>query len=246
MKLVLLGTAGYHPNDRRHTACLMLPEVGVVLDAGTGMYRLGDYLATDRLDIFLSHAHLDHVAGLTYLLDVVPRELVARTTVHGEAHTLATVDEHLFAEAVFPIRPPFCVEPLGDRCPLAGGGTLTHFPLRHPGGSVGFRLDWPDRSLAYVTDTTAGPDAPYVEHIHGVDLLVHEAYFADDAGDLPAITGHSCLLPVAQVAARAQVGRLVLVHIDPRRGDREPFDLAAARHVFPPTQVGDDRLELDF
>lgn len=65
MKLVLLGTTGYHPNRRRHTACMFLPEVGVVLDAGTGMFRVRDHLATSHLDIFLTHAHLDHVVGLT-------------------------------------------------------------------------------------------------------------------------------------------------------------------------------------
>ena len=44
MKLVLLGTTGYHPNDRRHTPCMVLPECGIALDAGTSMYRLGRYL----------------------------------------------------------------------------------------------------------------------------------------------------------------------------------------------------------
>ena len=73
MKLQLLGTAGYHPNDQRQTACLMLPEVGVVLDAGTAFYRVRDYLCTDELDIFLTHAHLDHVVGITYLFDVLRR-----------------------------------------------------------------------------------------------------------------------------------------------------------------------------
>ena len=155
MKLVLLGTGGYFPTCQRQTACLMLPEIGVVLDAGTGMYRLGKHLQTDRLDIFLTHAHLDHVAGLTYLVNVVPQNVLTRTTVHGDAAKLAAVREHLFAEAIFPVPPPFKFEPLRGACPLPGGGTLTHFPLQHPGGSLGFRLDWPDRSMAYVTDTTA-------------------------------------------------------------------------------------------
>ena len=42
MRLVLLGTTGYHANDRRQTACLMLPEVGVVFDAGSGFYRVSE------------------------------------------------------------------------------------------------------------------------------------------------------------------------------------------------------------
>jgi ribonuclease BN (tRNA processing enzyme) len=245
MKLVLLGTGGYYPNPRRHTACLMLPDIGVVLDAGSGMFRVRDYLATDRLDIFLSHVHLDHAVGLTYLLDLVPPAVLARSTVYAEPDKLAAVREHLFSEAIFPVAPPFRLEPLREKHALAGGGTLTHFPLVHPGGVRGYRLDWPDRSLAYVTDTTATLDADYVERIQGVDLLVHEAYFADDT-DLARVTGHSCLGHVVQVAAKAQVGRLVLVHIHPQLARDEDFDLHAARRVFKNTDVGVDGMELEF
>ena len=74
MKLILLGTTGYHPNDRRQTACFMLPELGIVLDAGTAMNRAAAVPATPQLDIFLTHAHLDHVVGITYLLDVLRRQ----------------------------------------------------------------------------------------------------------------------------------------------------------------------------
>ena len=74
MKLILLGTGGYFPTSRRHTACLMLPEMGVVLDAGSGMCQIGKHLQTEQLDIFLSHAHLDHISGLTYLVNLVPAE----------------------------------------------------------------------------------------------------------------------------------------------------------------------------
>ena len=112
MKLVLLGTGGYFPTTRRHTACYLLPEVGVVLDAGTGMFRLGEHRQTDRLDIFLSHAHLDHIAGLTYLINLVPREILKRIVVHAEAAKIAAVCEHLFAQDIFPVPPPFRFEPL--------------------------------------------------------------------------------------------------------------------------------------
>lgn len=246
MKLVLLGTGGYFPTTRRHTACFLLPEVGVVLDAGSGMCRLGEHLQTERLDVFLTHAHLDHIAGLTYLINVVPRDVLKQTTVHGEAAKLAAVREHLFAEAIFPVPPPFRFEPLGGPCELPGGGKLTPFPLTHPGGSLGFRLDWPGHSLAYVTDTTASANADYIAQIRGVDLLLHEAYFANDADGLPALTGHSALLPVAEVAAAAGVERLVLVHVDPRSDNDGQYDLDAARRVFANTQIGMDCMVLEF
>jgi ribonuclease Z len=246
MKLVLLGTGGYFPTTRRHTACFMLPEIGVVLDAGSGMCRIGSHLQTDRLDIFLTHVHLDHIAGLTYLINLAPKNVLRQSVVHGDAAKLAAIREHLFAEPIFPVPPPFQFEPLHGTCALPNGGTLTSFQLEHPGGSLGFRLDWPGRSLAYVTDTTATAGAAYVEKIRGVDLLLHEAYFADDAKDLPAITGHSSLMRVAEVAAAAEVGRLVLVHLNPIEDNDEAYDLDSARRIFPNMQIGTDCMEIEF
>jgi ribonuclease BN (tRNA processing enzyme) len=249
MNVVLLGSGGYIPTSERQTSCLLLPDVGVVLDAGTGMSRLGRYLQTSRLDVFLSHVHLDHVAGLTYLINVVPAEVVQRTTVHCEADKLAAVQEHLFAELIFPVAPTFRFQPLRERYELAGGGVLSHFKLDHPGGSVGFRLDWPGHSMAYVTDTTADTTADYVERIRGVDLLIHEAYFADESGNLPRITGHSSLPAVAELAGSAGVGRLVLVHIDPKPLSDEStptFDLPAARRIFERTELGFDGQKIEF
>jgi ribonuclease Z len=246
MKLILLGTGGYFPNSRRQTACLMLPEIGVVLDAGTGMCRLHEYLQTEQLDIFLSHAHLDHISGLTYLVNLVPADVLTRTTVHGAAEKLAAIREHLFAEPIFPVAPTFRCAPLVESFALPNGGTLHHFPLIHPGGSIGFRLDWPGHSMAYITDTTADVGADYVEQIRGVDLLVHEAYFATDVDNLPANTGHSSLGRVAEVAAAAEVGRLVVIHIDPQIEDEGSFDLPAACRVFADTTIGVDGMELQF
>jgi ribonuclease BN (tRNA processing enzyme) len=210
------------------------------------MCRIGKYLQTDRLEVFLTHAHLDHIAGLTYLMNVAPHNVVANTVVHGEAAKLDAVKQHLFAEAIFPLPPPFRFEPLGGPCPLPQGGTLTSFPLQHPGGSLGFRLDWPGHSLAYVTDTTADTKAEYVNKIRGVDLLVHEAYFTHDANDLPRVTGHSSLHAAAAVAAAAQVRRLVLVHINPQIENDAAFDLQAARAIHRDVELGHDEMDLDF
>jgi ribonuclease Z len=246
MKIILLGTAGYHPNDRRHTAAVLLPECGVLLDAGTGMYRAARFLRTRQLDIFLTHAHVDHVIGLTYLFDLLREHPLDRVRVHALPEHLAAIDEHLFALPLFPKKPPYESCPLEAAVTLPGNGRLTWFPLAHQGGSIGLRLDWPGRSMAYVTDTTAAPDADYIERIAGVDLLLHECYYGDEHARWARETGHSSTSLVADVARRAGVRRLVVLHINPARLEDDPLGLLAARAIFPNTQIAEDLMELEF
>lgn len=246
MKLLLLGTTGYHPNDRRETPCLLIPEHGIMLDAGTAVYRAGRHLQTSELSIFLTHAHVDHVIGLTYLFNVIRVHPLDQIRVYASPEKLAAIDEHLFSEFLFPLKPNYESHPLLGEVPLPCGGRLSHFPLKHQGGSTGYRLDWPGHSMAYVTDTTASVDADYVEEIRGVDLLVHECYFPDAYAEWSRRTGHSCTTPVAQVARQAGVTRLVLVHINPLLTEDDPIGLAVARAIFPNTQIGEDLMELEF
>jgi ribonuclease BN (tRNA processing enzyme) len=246
MQLHLLGTTGYHPNARRHTACLMLPEQGIVLDAGTGMFRVRPRLQTTELDIFLTHAHLDHIVGLTYLFGTLHEKDVKRVTVHAARDKLAAIEEHLLATAIFPVKLPCDYRAFTGPVSLGGNGALTHFPLEHPGGSLGFRLDWPGHSMAYITDTTAARDAPYIAAIRDVDLLVHECYFPDSLHELAVKTGHSSTTGVAEVARLARVRRLVLVHLNPLDESNDPIGLSTARAVFPQTELGEDEAVVEF
>jgi len=187
------------------------------------------------------------VAGLTYLLDILHGRKMNRVTVHAQPSKLDGVARHLFSQVLFPVEPPFETRPLVEGNPVAlpGRGTLAHFPLVHPGGSVGFRLDWPDCSVAYVTDTTATADSDYIEIIQGVDVLIHECYFPDGHEDIAKLTGHSCLTPVAKLAKAADVGRLILVHVNPLATPAEVRKLESAREIFPALEVGFDKMVVE-
>ncbi len=245
MKLVLLGTGGYHPNDRRHTLSVMAPEQGIVLDAGTAFYRVGRYAVGGELDVLLTHAHLDHVFGLTFLFNVLREHPMRRVTVHARPEVIEAVDRHLLASAVFPVKLPCEYRPIEGCITLAGGAEVRSFPVEHPGGAVGYRLQVGRHSVAYVTDTTAGPEVAYLDAIREADVLVHECYYPDEHAELAARYGHSHASAVADLARRAEVGLLVLVHVDPARTDDDPVGLASIQAVFPQTVLGEDLMEIE-
>jgi ribonuclease Z len=247
VKLHFLGTTGYHPNNRRQTACLMLPEQGLILDAGTGMFRARDLLRTNTLDVFLSHVHLDHSVGLTFLYDVLCDIPMERVTVHVAAEKIAAIEEHLYNQQLFPVKPNYEIVPLSTSQPisLANQMTVTAIPLEHPGGSHGFRLDWPSGSMAYITDTVASEQAAYLDAIRGVGTLIHECYFPDGWEEKAALTGHSCLTPVAQVAKAVNTQRLFLVHINPLDESDHPLDLDSVAGIFKNVVVAEDQQTID-
>lgn len=222
MKVHCLGTTGYHPSPTRHTACYYVPDISLVMDAGSGMFGLTPLLRAEpreTLDIFLSHAHLDHIIGLTFLLDTFAATTLKRVRVLGVGAKLRAVQEHLFSEHLFPILPDqIQFESLDEHASpmeLANGAMLEWFPLEHPGGAIGLRVEAAGKSLAYVTDTVARPEAGYVRQVRGVDLMLHECYFTDELQTLAEKTGHSWLSAVTDVVREVGAKRTALIHLNP-------------------------------
>lgn len=228
MKLHCLGTAGYHPSEARHTACFFLPEPGIAFDAGSSLFRLHGLIATESISVLLSHTHLDHVMGLTFFWDLLGGNTpLERIHIYAQREKIEAIREHLFHPSLFPVIPPFewhVLEDLGPRFEL-GGAKCTWFPLEHPGGAVGYRLDFPGVSLAYVTDTTCEDDSEYWRNLQGVDWLVHECNFTDQEKKMARHTGHSWPTEVVAQATKHGVERLILTHFNPMVSHPDPVGL---------------------
>ncbi|MDX1631068.1 MAG: MBL fold metallo-hydrolase [Thermoanaerobaculia bacterium] len=229
-ELIPLGTNGFFPTGGRQTMTFLIleEETALLLDAGTGMARLLEeklrprLLTYDRLEILLTHYHLDHVVGLSYLPAVwkegpVRIHAPGPPLVDGDADAL----ERLVGPPLFPKELqdlPFPVEIRSyatDTLDLAG--EPTRFRRQdHSGGSVGVRR----RSLAYCTDCRV--DEGSTHFVRGVDLLLHEVWVTEGeaaAGD--PRDGHSTVEEVAEVARTAGVSRLLPIHHRPGRSDHE-------------------------
>ena len=235
MHLHCLGTAGYHPNETRHTSCYLLPESGIVLDAGSGAFRLADRIQTDTLDILLSHAHLDHIAGLTFLLDVLYQceqrsNPVESVRIWGEQAKLEAVQKHLLSDLIFPADLNCSWHPIDDSLNFSiGDCNVSWRKQEHPGGSVAYRLDWPNLSpakrLVYASDTTGDISDAHAEWSRDADVLLHECYFRNDHAAWAEKTGHSWTDRVAEVAGKSKPKHLLLTHINPIQASEDPVEI---------------------
>jgi ribonuclease Z len=100
----------------------------------------------------------------------------------------------------------------------------------------------PGKSMAYCTDTR--PCAEDVDLAGGVDLLLHEATFAQDLVDEAKEYGHSTSAQAGQVAAAAGARRLVITHISSRYSDATQL-LDQAQAVYENTTLADDLMDLE-
>jgi ribonuclease BN (tRNA processing enzyme) len=239
-EVILLGSGGWMPSGERETAARYLRRGNDVLliDAGSGVRRVVQQaeLMRDvlRLDIVLTHFHLDHVIGLSYLpgLDVKPHVWAPGEALYGlpSRDLLARlVGAPLFALSIDDVAGE--VREVGaDVVPIPSFEVRWRRQDYHPHPTLALRLD---DELTHCTDTA--PDPANVAFASGSDLLFHEAWFAED-GDDP---GHSSARVAAVIARDAAVGRLVLVHVNPLSASTDELG-RAAREVFPAAQVGED------
>ncbi|MEU4554642.1 MBL fold metallo-hydrolase [Micromonospora violae] len=243
--LHLLGTGGWMPSGQRETSCFMIRRGTrvLILDAGTGIRRLATQPSllegVERIDIALSHFHLDHLVGLSYL-DAIGTGIEKVVWGPGRAaYGVSTIDilNRILA-------PPFSsaarqelftavkdIDMAGEQ--IGPHPVTVRVQDRHTHPSVSFRYA---DLVAYCTDTAF--DADNGGLARGVRLLLHEAWLTGPTGS----ASHSTASEAARVALMAEAQALILVHLDPRA--EHDLLLAESRSLFTATDLGRDGLAI--
>ena len=248
MKVTLWGTRGSlpapGPETTRYggnTSCVEVRAADgslLVLDAGTGIRRLGDAIAdhVSRVDLLLTHLHMDHIQGLGFF------EPLFRPAVEvhlwGPSSTTQDLRERLgryLSPPLFPVRlRDLPRQPHLHDAVRAGRFEIGPFTVHaelvcHPGPTVGYRVEADGVALAYLPDHEPAlghdelphdpDDIPGLGLAEGVDLLIHDAMYTAEEYPRHVGWGHSSLADAMTFAAAARVKRLVPFHHDPSHGD---------------------------
>ena len=198
MELQVLGCSGGVGRGVRTTS-FRLGEA-VLLDAGSGVGDLTLEQMARIGHVFLTHAHLDHVAFLPFLLDSVFDRLAGPITVHARAETCRALADHLFNGVLWPdfTRLPHPEAPVVRLRPMApgevrdaGGWRVEMLPVRHAVPAAGFRLSAGGQTLAFSGDCTSND--VFWEALNAGERLDHllvEAAFPNGQETLAAQAGH--------------------------------------------------------
>ena len=256
-KLVLLGTSGGPSvgRPRYMTSCVMLHAGSAhVLDCGYGvteqLVRAGVKLQ-DLKDIFITHHHPDHnielgtliyfawYAGMTGTLNLYGPPPLKQMTADYLKALKPDIDIWLDDIGHSPLG-PVNVHEISTAGPVVTSGDMkvTSAIVNHPPvvPALGYRFDFPDRSIAFSGDTS--PMESVAQLAKGADVLVHEAMYMPamkaeldqvssrqkDGSAIQAdrdklwahlMRSHTPAEDVGRIAAEAGVKTLVLYHLVP-------------------------------
>lgn len=218
----------------------------IILDAGTGIRPLGLAIPADvrRIDILVTHLHMDHLQGLGFFGPLFNPEV--------EIHIWGppTTTQSLHARLSRYLSPPLFPVRLRDvpRIPelhdarhyfRIGGMRVRADRICHPGATVGYRVTDPNGScLAYLPDHEpalghrhfpgSGDWTSGFDLIRHADLLIHDAQYTDQEYPEHVGWGHTAVGQLAAYAKMAEVRRLMPFHHDPGHDDEELDGMMAA------------------
>jgi phosphoribosyl 1,2-cyclic phosphodiesterase len=218
------------------TACVEIRCDSQILlfDAGTGIRKAGLSLAKEGVrdfNIFLSHSHYDHVIGLPFfspLFDSKVHCAIWSGHTQGKTTTRELIGG-LLSPPFFPAGPDmfrarttYCDFMAGDILDPGGGVRISTARLDHPGGVIGYRIEFDGHAIAYMTDTGTGAEeanAAALRLAERADMVIYDCMYTEEEALARAEFGHSTWKNGIEICRRAGAERLAMFHHAPERDD---------------------------
>lgn len=254
MELTFYGVRGSFPSPGQdyvryggNTSSAILRHEGrlLFLDAGTGIVRAGEIEAKpgERIDILLTHLHMDHVQGLGFFgpLFHPGREV----HIWGPPSTTRSLRKRLgryLSPPLFPVRfnelpaKMTCHDASWDRWEI-GPFSINAQLITHPGPTLGFRVEAAGKVVAFLPDHEPQLGCPKglptgrwlsgAALAEGADLLIHDAQYTQEEYKTRVGWGHCTPELAVEYARKVGAKRLLLDSHEPTRSDAEMDALVA-------------------
>ncbi len=222
-----------------NTSCISVAwEEGMaVFDCGTGIRALGEELLNippsgkKELHIFISHLHLDHIAGLMFMPQLYQKDWTIH--LYGTAHGTDSFQESLSKIA----SPPYWPVSLASAganiewheimdqeiIELPGNVTVQTLIAEHPDETLIFGIERKSVRIVYGLDyeLTEKSEKRFHEFVSGSSLLIFDGMYTDEELEHHRGFGHSSWSQGTDVAKTCSVKQVCISHHDWRRTDRE-------------------------
>jgi phosphoribosyl 1,2-cyclic phosphodiesterase len=249
MKITLWGVRGSIPTtspDTKeyggNTSCVEVDADGwlLVLDAGSGMQNLNrsQNLNHSRIDILLTHLHMDHIQGLGFFTPLFnPAAEVHIWGPAGNSQSLRARLGRYFSPPLFPVyfRNLNCkliLHEVEKTSFSIGPFNVQSDYVIHPGHTVGFRIQHERGVLTYIPDHefALGSNGSWKKDLRwlsgseltaGADLLIHDAQYTAEEYLQRQGWGHSSMEDTIRFASLTKAKKLLLTHHDPMHSDEQ-------------------------
>lgn len=225
-----------------NTSCVELRcgDTILVLDAGTGIRKLGMSLLKEfgntpvDIRILISHTHWDHIQGFPFLPHIyIPGHQI---TLYG-GHSVSTLEKLIMVQMHREYHPVTIYE-LASRVDFVELRSnefrindidilMTH--LLHPGLSLGYRIRYKDRVVAYIADNEILPNKNMARYnwenighlIKDADVVIADCQYSEEEYTQKVGWGHSSINQVVSICSEYGVKNLYTFHHDPNHTDRD-------------------------
>jgi len=209
----------------------------IIIDAGTGIRRLGNLLIDEKQNKYhflFTHAHWDHVMGFPYFKPLYSKHAefrMHRCPYHDKF--VESIISKIMAPPNFPVKYSDIRAELSyeEACPAEfeiGSVKVVPIAISHPNGGSGYKLIEDGKSFVFLTDNELGfihpgglPYKDYVKFSSGADLLIHDAEYTPEEYKTFIDWGHSAYTDVLNLAFEAGIKKVGLFHLNQERTDRE-------------------------
>ncbi|MDG4887116.1 MBL fold metallo-hydrolase [Mesorhizobium sp. WSM4887] len=206
----------------------------LLFDAGSGLGLAGRAFRASGVtdfELFFTHCHYDHIIGLPAFKPIYDRSVKVRLWsghLAGRMTTRQMVDEFM-RPPWFPAKLDICKASIDCRDFVSGdvlrpreGVVVRTGSLNHPGGCIGYRVEWGGRVVAVITDTEHEPgklDQAVLDLIEDADLVIYDCTYTEDEMEDRRGNGHSTWQQGVKLCEAAGARALGLFHHDPTRTD---------------------------